>query len=282
MKTFPSVLWAVAVVLLTPTLAWSKQQRIGVASAVDSVRGVLEITSGYGGKLMILSHPRITTPRRNIVRVDSFYFDSTRPGASAMPPQYHLLLQWPPGTATGTDTVGNDPILITNGGLGGGDVFSSQLFSPNMRRVLNASDITTIGVLTPSAATAEYGKHGRNGAIIMTTKRPEDPDDPGGIVSGGAAFHAAVRDTTRPMPGQVEIRFVLDTTGHVDPTSFVVLCRRTPGAFLEPAQKEAILGAVWQPSRLRGRLVRDERYMRVNTLVDSIRTAGDSISLCHQ
>jgi len=260
----------------------SQQNRPALSRAVASpdsqpraragaVPDVLEIANGYGGKLLIFN-PRMTTPLRNIVRADSFYVDPSHPD-SRQPPQYHVLLHSP--LSTGTDTVGGNPAWIVDDRLGW-----AELFNPNMRGVITGDDIVTIGVLTPLAAMEKYGKHGRNGAIVLTTKARESPDEPGRIISGGAAFDAAISDTTRPMPGELNIRLVVDTTGHVDPASFVIICRRTPGAFLEPAQKEAILGAVWQPARLRGRPVWKNKYFGVNTLVDSTRTAGDGISLC--
>jgi len=244
------------------------------SSPTDSVAGVLEIANGYGGKLLILSNPKITPPLRNLVRVDSFYVDSTRRGANIIPPQYRLLLRWP--SSKGTDTIDGNPILITNGRLRGSEVHRSALFNANtQRRVLVADDIATIGVLAPAAAVAKYGALGRNGAIVMTTKREEQPDEQSQFISDRAALQEAASDT-----GIVDIRYIVDTTGRVDPSSFVVICRRTPGAFIESAKKEAILKEVWKPARLHGRPVREKHYFGLRTPVDSAERAGDIIPLC--
>lgn len=54
--------------------------------------------------------------------------------------------------------------------------------------------------------------------------------------------------------GQVQMQYVVDTTGHVEPNSFKVM-KSTHKAFEEPA-REAILKGVFKPGRARGQPVR--------------------------
>jgi protein TonB len=54
--------------------------------------------------------------------------------------------------------------------------------------------------------------------------------------------------------GRVEMQFIVDTTGHVEPPSFKVL-KTTHPAFSEPA-REAILKSVFKPARFKGSPVR--------------------------
>jgi outer membrane biosynthesis protein TonB len=56
------------------------------------------------------------------------------------------------------------------------------------------------------------------------------------------------------IPGRVEVQFVVDTLGHVEPNSFKVT-RTTHQAFVEPA-RESILKMLYKPGKSRGKPVR--------------------------
>ena len=67
--------------------------------------------------------------------------------------------------------------------------------------------------------------------------------------------HPAIRQCW-PAPGSpdaVEMQFIVDTTGHVEPPSFKVI-KTTHPAFCEPA-REAILKSVFKPAKFKGRPV---------------------------
>ncbi len=54
--------------------------------------------------------------------------------------------------------------------------------------------------------------------------------------------------------GRVEVQYVVDTTGHAEPSSWKIL-RSTNKMFEEPA-RESIMKSVFRPARIRGRAVR--------------------------
>jgi TonB family protein len=54
--------------------------------------------------------------------------------------------------------------------------------------------------------------------------------------------------------GRVEMQFIVDTTGHVEASSFKIMKTSHP-AFAEPAH-EAILKSIFKPARFKGRPVR--------------------------
>ena len=56
------------------------------------------------------------------------------------------------------------------------------------------------------------------------------------------------------IPGRVTVQYVVDTTGHMEPTSFRAVASTNP-AFVEPA-REALLKALFKPGRANGRVVR--------------------------
>jgi protein TonB len=55
------------------------------------------------------------------------------------------------------------------------------------------------------------------------------------------------------IPGRVEAQFVIDTLGHVDPSSFKVI-KTTHQAFVEPA-REAVLKTLFRPGKNHGQVV---------------------------
>lgn len=61
--------------------------------------------------------------------------------------------------------------------------------------------------------------------------------------------------------GTVDLRYIVDTTGHAESNSFVVL-NRTRDEFVNPA-KEAILKGIFKPAKFRGRPVKQLVQQRV-------------------
>ncbi len=62
--------------------------------------------------------------------------------------------------------------------------------------------------------------------------------------------------------GSVDVQYIVDTTGHAEPSSFKVL-KSTHQAFEEPA-REAIMKGVFKPAKFRGRLVRQLVQQRIS------------------
>ena len=62
--------------------------------------------------------------------------------------------------------------------------------------------------------------------------------------------------------GSVDVQYIVDTTGHAEPSSFKVL-KSTHQAFEEPA-REAIMKAVFKPAKFRGKLVRQLVQQRIS------------------
>lgn len=61
--------------------------------------------------------------------------------------------------------------------------------------------------------------------------------------------------------GSVDVQYIVDTTGHAEPSSFKVL-KSTHQAFEEPA-REAIMKAIFKPAKFRGKLVRQLVQQRI-------------------
>jgi protein TonB len=62
--------------------------------------------------------------------------------------------------------------------------------------------------------------------------------------------------------GSVDVQYIVDTTGHAEPSSFKVL-KSTHQAFEEPA-REAIMKAVFKPAKFRGKVVRQLVQQRIS------------------
>jgi TonB family protein len=61
--------------------------------------------------------------------------------------------------------------------------------------------------------------------------------------------------------GSVDLQFIVDTTGHVEPNSLKVWPRRHD-AFVEPA-KEAVMKGSYKPARYKGEPVRQQVQQRI-------------------
>jgi TonB family protein len=62
--------------------------------------------------------------------------------------------------------------------------------------------------------------------------------------------------------GSVDVQYVVDITGHAEPSSWKVL-KSTNKAFEEPA-REAIMKAVFKPAKIRGQAVRQLVQQRIS------------------
>jgi TonB family protein len=78
-------------------------------------------------------------------------------------------------------------------------------------------------------------------------------DDPVQVISQPQPRYPPVL-ASAGITGRVEMQFIVDTTGHVEATSFKVT-KTTHPAFSEPA-REAILKSVFKPAKFKGRPVR--------------------------
>ena len=78
-------------------------------------------------------------------------------------------------------------------------------------------------------------------------------DDPVQVISQPQPRYPPVL-ASAGITGRVEMQFIVDTTGHVEPPSFKVLKTSHP-AFAEPA-REAILKSLFKPAKFKGRPVR--------------------------
>lgn len=89
-----------------------------------------------------------------------------------------------------------------------------------------------------------------NGDVFLS----QDIDDPPSPVAGYAPPRYPPAMESAGIPGRVEVQFVVDTLGHVEPNSFKVT-RTTHQAFVEPA-RESILKMLYKPGKSRGKPVR--------------------------
>jgi TonB family protein len=78
-------------------------------------------------------------------------------------------------------------------------------------------------------------------------------DDPVQVISQPTPRYPPVL-ASAGITGRVEMQFIVDTTGHVEASSFKVMKTSHP-AFAEPA-REAILKSIFKPARFKGRPVR--------------------------
>lgn len=78
-------------------------------------------------------------------------------------------------------------------------------------------------------------------------------DDPPSLISAGPRLYPPVLERAG-VGGRVIAQFIVDTTGHAEPSSFKVLSS-TNKAFEEPA-REMIMKSVFRPGRVRGKAVR--------------------------
>jgi TonB family protein len=122
----------------------------------------------------------------------------------------------------------------------------------------NASDFSGKGV-EGGIATGIVGGTGPvevNAEVFMSSQL----DDPAVPISQPAPRYPPVLQSAG-IGGSVDLQYIIDTTGHVEPGSLKVLAK-THDAFVEPA-KEAIQKSVYKPARFKGEPVRQQVQQRV-------------------
>ena len=95
------------------------------------------------------------------------------------------------------------------------------------------------------------------GQVFLTSQL----DDPAQRISGPPPRYPPVM-ASAGIAGSVDLQFIIDTTGHVEPGSLKVIAK-THDAFVEPA-KEAIQKSIFKPARYKGEPVRQQVQQRVS------------------
>ena len=95
------------------------------------------------------------------------------------------------------------------------------------------------------------------GQVFLTSQL----DDPAQRISGPDPRYPPVLQSAG-IAGSVDLQFIVDTTGHVEPNSLKVLAK-THDAFVEPA-KEAVMKGVYKPARYKGEPVRQQVQQRIS------------------
>ena len=117
-------------------------------------------------------------------------------------------------------------------------------------RALDPRDFTGKGVEGGIAA----GVVGGTGPVEIgqTFLEAQDDDPPQMIQQGPQIFPPSM--TSAGIPGRVTMQYIVDVTGHVEPSSFKVLST-THQAFVEPT-KQMLLKSVFKPGKVKGTPVR--------------------------
>jgi protein TonB len=97
------------------------------------------------------------------------------------------------------------------------------------------------------------GIEGGTGPVTGEVFLEAQLDDPVQVISQPQPRYPPVL-ASAGITGRVEMQFIVDTTGHVEPPSFKIMKTSHP-AFAEPA-REAILKSVFKPAKFKGRPVR--------------------------
>jgi TonB family protein len=97
------------------------------------------------------------------------------------------------------------------------------------------------------------GIEGTGGPVTGEVFLEAQLDDPVQVISQPTPRYPPVL-ASAGITGRVEMQFIVDTTGHVEKSSFKVM-KTTHPAFAEPA-REAILKSIFKPARFKGRPVR--------------------------
>lgn len=119
----------------------------------------------------------------------------------------------------------------------------------NLNDRFNAADFSGKGVEGGVASGVAGGK----GPVTGETFLEAQVDDPVQLVSKVTPRYPPVLQQAG-IAGKVQVQYVVDTTGHAEPSSWKILSS-TNKAFEEPA-REAIMKAVFKPARIKGQAVR--------------------------
>ena len=127
-------------------------------------------------------------------------------------------------------------------------------------------DIPPIDLKEKAFDPKDFTGKGVEGGIASGIAGGTGPVDVKAEVFTEAQLDDPVQAITQPTPryppvlqsagiaGRVELQYIVDTTGHAEPSSFKIL-KSTHQAFEEPA-REAIMKSVFKPAKFRGRPVR--------------------------
>lgn len=127
-------------------------------------------------------------------------------------------------------------------------------------------DIPPIDLKEKAFDPKDFTGRGVEGGIASGIAGGTGPVDVKAEVFTEAQLDDPVQAITQPTPryppvlqsagiaGRVELQYIVDTTGHAEPSSFKIL-KSTHQAFEEPA-REAIMKSVFKPAKFRGRPVR--------------------------
>ena len=105
------------------------------------------------------------------------------------------------------------------------------------------------------------GIEGGTGPVLGQVFLTSQLDDPAQRISGPPPRYPPVM-ASAGIAGSVDLQFIIDTTGHVEPGSLKVIAK-THDAFVEPA-KEAIQKSIFKPARYKGEPVRQQVQQRVS------------------
>ncbi len=119
----------------------------------------------------------------------------------------------------------------------------------NLNERFNAADFSGKGMEGGIAA----GIVGGTGPVTGETFLEAQVDDPVSPINIPRPRYPPVLQQAG-IAGRVEAQYVVDTTGHAEPSSWKVI-RSTNKAFEEPA-REAIMKGVFKPARIKGQAVR--------------------------
>jgi len=119
----------------------------------------------------------------------------------------------------------------------------------NLNEKFNAADFSGKGVEGGVAS----GIVGGTGPVTSETFLEAQVDDPVSPINIPKPRYPPVLQQAG-IAGRVEVQYVVDTTGHAEPTSWKVM-HSTNKAFEEPA-REAIMKGVFKPAKIKGQSVR--------------------------
>jgi len=120
----------------------------------------------------------------------------------------------------------------------------------------------------------DFTGKGAEGGLASGIVGGTGPVDVAGVVYTEGQLDDPVQPISIPTPryppvlqsagiaGSVDVQYVVDTTGHTEPSSFKVM-KSTHPAFAEPA-KEAILKGVFKPAKFKGQPVRQLVQQRIS------------------
>jgi TonB family protein len=129
------------------------------------------------------------------------------------------------------------------------DVIPTEIPPVDLNQRFDAKDFTGKGVEGGIAAGIAGGTGPVDNAQVFMEGQVDDIPQ---IVTAGPMRYPEVLKAAG-IAGRVVVQFVVDTTGHVDPTSFKMIS--TPHQAFANAAKELVTKSVFRPGRMRGQAV---------------------------